>query len=358
MADAKSKTKKKVETSLEVETPDEEKIIQKIVFDKNYVPLDKIDKEFFSYLSKNEGGLKMVILGLGASLWIFLFFVALNFTANFAHLALMLTTSTLVSAGTAIQLGTIFHQNVSKKLNVRIDGITTMVRTIHERTYDMDYIISTVVRKGDIKALEEIQYEYNINHATKNLSKQELIVLIGLLSKNEQIAAPKSKIMVVEVDLPQGDLKEHIHKSLLGKALRIGNSAGGHRSLIYVEQEFTPERIKKFKKDFSQVSKLDLKPLMSSHEIFTKEMNKLGISYRNLSGDTLVWTSFLSGHDRRTLSRNIKIANARVDSLSDKLNKSLEKFAQWESLLDTRIAVLLLGFAGVIGVVIDSIISW
>ena len=82
-----------------------------------------------------------------------------------------------------------------------------------------------------------------------------------------------------------------------------------------------------------------MSPFLEAGANLAQEMGKLGISYKDISEETRVWVTTLTGHERRELIGKIKRLRNDMVELSGKLAAQEGKFKNFKVVLDTTLAV-------------------
>jgi hypothetical protein len=333
-----------------------ERLINEMIFQNNTTIIENIEDEFEKALVKDKTFLIGIIAIVLVIISIFLLWISYKMTGG-EKFVLAVIATLFLGAGTAIQLGTVMYSIFSKRLSGRINKITSLVTNTQKATTKIDYIITKILRGDEIKCTDEILYEMQVKIQGKDIgiTKPELVNILKLLKKNRKITHPKAEISILKVDRTIYDLKEDFDNSLLKRIKRIGTCDDGSKSLIYLQQEFSDMKIKKMTRNAPVLSAVDFGAMQDIRKKVKDELNKLGIVFVDYTLETKLWKSNLSSYDRNLLSRRIRVTAKNLSIRNDNLSQEVGKFIAYQSVLDTKIAVLCLAIAGVIGGLWDLI---
>jgi hypothetical protein len=333
-----------------------ERLINEMVFQNNNTIIENIEDEFGKALQTDKIFLIGIIAIVLIIITMFLLFYSYDKTSG-DKLILAVIATLFLGAGTAIQLGTVMYSSFSKRLSWRINKITLLITNTQNVTTKIDQIITKILRGSEIKCTDEILYEMSkkVEDQETKLTKSELNKILHILMKNKKIVRPQDKISIFKVDRTVYDLKEDLDNSLLQRIKRIGPCDEGAKSLIYLKQEFSKSKIKKMTKKTPVLSSIDFDAMRDIRKKVKDELNKLGIVFVDYTGETELWKSNLSSYDRNLLSRRIRVTAKNLSIRNQNLSQDVDKFIAYQSILDTKIAVLCLAIAGVIGGLWDII---
>ena len=326
-----------------------ERLVDEMVFQNNNTIIEDIENEFEKALLTDKIFLIGIISIVLIIITIFLLFYSLDLWGDQFILAVIATL--FLGAGTAIQLGTVMYSSFSRRLSSRINEITSLITNAQKITTKIDQIITKILRGNEIKSTDEIMYEMSKKKDEEEspLTKSQLNKILKLLDNNQKIGRPKEKISIFKVDRSIYDLKEDLGKPILQRIERIGSCDDGSKSLIYLKQEFTKGTIHKMTKRNPVLSAVDFGAMKDISKKVKDELNKLGFVFVDYTKETELWQSNLSSYDRNLLSRRIRVTTKNISDRNLNLSENVDKFIAYQSVLDTKIAVLCLAIAGVIG---------
>ncbi|MCK5559398.1 MAG: hypothetical protein KAJ51_02350, partial [Thermoplasmata archaeon] len=283
--------------------------------------------------------------------------VSLEYIPSQSKFLLAIIAILFLAAGTAIQLGTVMYTSYSRRLSERIDEIATLVKNTQKMTSKMNQLITEVLRGKEIKTTDEILNDFTMKEEdrSKRLTLSQLNDILKILDKNNRVKHPKGNITIFLVDRPLHDLMEALDKPLMRRIERVGAFDEGSRSLIYLKHEFSPKTIKKLTKQNPLLKGVNFESLQDVRKKLADELNKLGISYEQINDKSHLWKLNISSYDRNILSKKIRDVNINILITNKKLTNGVNKFIAYQSVLDTKIAVLCLAIAGVIGGLWDII---
>jgi hypothetical protein len=333
-----------------------ERLVDEMVFQNNNTIIENIEDEFEKALLTDKIFLIGIIAIVLVIITIFLLLYSMDELRGDQFLLAVIATLFL-GAGTAIQLGTVVYSSYSRRLSGRINEITSLIINAQKITTKIDQIITKILRGNEIKSTDEILYEMSKKKDEEDspLTKPQLNTILKLLDKNQKIGRPKEKISIFKVDRSIYDLKEDLGKSILQRIERIGSCDDGSKSLIYLKQEFTKGTIHKMTKRNPVLSTVDFGTMKDISKKVKDELNKLGFVFVEYTKETKLWQSTLSSYDRNLLSRRIRVTTKNISDRNLNLSENVDKFIAYQSVLDTKIAVLCLAIAGVIGGLWDII---
>ena len=334
-----------------------ERLIKEMLFKDDNTLIENIEYQFTRALLSDKIFLFGIISIVSIIISITLIIVSIDYIDAQIKFLLAVIATLLLGAGTAIQLGTVMYSIFSKRLSSRIEEITTLIKNTQNVTTKMNQLIKDLLRGKDIKTTDEILNDFTLKESDrdKRLTRSQLNDILRILINNRRIRHPRDKITIFAVDRPLNDLLESLDKSLLKSIERIGGYDEGSRSLIYLKQEFTKGTIRKLTKRSPLLDSVDFGALQDVRKEITNELNKLGIPFEEIHDEAQLWKSNISSHDRNLLSKKIRDVNISISVTNKKLTNGVAKFTAYQSILDTKIAVLCLAVAGVIGMLWDII---
>jgi len=333
-----------------------EELIEKMIFKGDNRKIEGIEKEFNKALSRDRMFLFGLIIACVLVITVFLLIFAAYYTSGLKFTMAIFATLFL-SVGTAIQAGTVMYGFFSKSLKERIDGMTKLVQDSLTITAAMETLISNHLRGSDIKATEEIITEYIGDRENMDPKATKILVelILNILLKNKRIFHPKDKITVLKVDRAVKDLQQSLSKSYLDPVDKVTACDQGAGSLVYIRQEFTKKTINQMIKANPVLKSVDFSALPDIRKRMTDQMNKLGIPYEDLTESTELWKSALTSHENKVLSNRIIKVERLLEQKNNSINANVNRFISYQVVLDTKIAVLCLAIAGVIGGLWDLI---
>jgi hypothetical protein len=216
-------------------------------------------------------------------------------------------------------------------------------------------LMSEVMKGNEILATDEILNEVTIDKTDKKAAKEQLTDILNVLLRHKKIVHPKDEITLIKVDKPVIELQKALNKSLLDPIMRLTSCDEGEKSLIYLRREFTPKTISGMTKKNPILKDVDFKSLPDIRKKMTGQLNKLGIQYEDLTEQTELWKSKLTAHEHRVLSGKIQEIQKVISKKNVKINADVDAFIAYQLILDTKIAVLCLAIAGVIGGIWDIV---
>ncbi len=331
------------------------KLIERNIFRKDTQMLDRIEANFDASLRKNRKEMTFLIVGLIAVMLSMLFMVVFFLAASGKVKLAGFVLATFLSVGLGIQVGTMSHSKISQKVNREIEAINKLISESNKTLSQMDFIITDVLKKTEAKANEEILNEIKIKNINPEITTKELLEIMGILANRQEIKQPGEKYTIFIVDIPEREIRDYIGEEHIAQVTRLGHSNLGYKTLLYIHHEFSEEKIKDIKKKNPTLRAIDMSSFLQAGTKLTQEMNKLGISFKDISEETKVWVSELTGHERRELIAKIKRLKNDMMELAKKLKGQEERFQNIKVILDTTLAVLLLAVAGIIGFFIDML---
>ncbi len=333
-----------------------EQLIEEMVFEDDNTLIENIEDEFTKALLSDKIFLFGIIFFVSIIISIGLVIVSFNIEIR-SKFILAIIATIFLGAGTAIQLGTVLYHSYSRRLSGRIDEIATLVKNTQKITTKMNQLITKILRGNEIKSTDEILNDFikREEDKDKRLTRSQLNDILKILIKNKRIKHPKEKISIFSVDRPLTDLKEALDKSLYRRIERMGAFDEGSRSLIYLRHEFSPRTIKILTRRNPLLKNVNFESLQDVRKKIAEELNKLGISFEEITDESQLWKLNISSYDRNVLSKKIRDVNINISITNKKLTNGVNKFIAYQSVLDTKIAVLCLAIAGVIGGLWDII---
>lgn len=333
-----------------------EALIEEMIFKGDNKKIESIEREFSKALSRDRLFLFGLIVFSVLIITIFLLIFAAYYTDGLKFM-LAIVATLFLSVGTAIQAGTVMYGFFSKSLKERIEAMTKLVQDSLKITAAMEVLTSNHLRGSEIKATEEIvtQYIGDRENLDPKETRELVELILNILLKNKRIIHPKRKITVLKVDRPVKDLKQDLSRSYLDPVDKVTACDQGAGSLVYIRQEFTKKTIDKMIKVNPIMKDVDFSALPDISKRMTAQMNKLGIPYEDLTESTELWKSAITSHENTVLSKRIIKVERVLEQKNNAINANVDRFISYQVVLDTKIAVLCLAIAGVIGGLWDLI---